>query len=774
MKTMKFLILVALMLSMVLALSGCGLVDRVKGWLGMGDTEEGDPAIRAVYDSYVAYTTAAGGEPLDYATWLAGIKGERGESISVTGCTVVATTAAGVTYRLSFSDGSYSDFTVPPVGGDRIADLETLLNLVEVTRTPSKTEGQSTVTGGATTSKEITSTFVGWAFYMTKTAMFGDADEVVGMYLNSFNIEAIDGVDEAELTVEFLSIDGKESFLKANVVVSYSATVKPQGVADYFLDVNITKEDLADLGEEFMIGLVMRGTPRVRMQASQNATYTLASADKMKAKLPNGTMAYSGYYTKAETAGARINLACSHTANTPDIFFSTEIEETVTINGIAAGGATGGSSADASASDLLRLPEYYELVVGDNFELFYKGIVLCVNSDLYDFELSFESGKNLGKGYARKYVWTPTAADIGTHVLNIKVRSNEGRVVDEGSVELRVAAVPQSPAEEKVILSLGASMTSGGQWVKEMYRRLTGTGGTPAADGLTNIKLIGSKGEGDVRYEGYGGWTYTSFSTANKRNDHMILTGNFSDKNDAEDQHSSYVDSNGQVWKIEYVTATEMKIICSSTSGKLPSTASGTLKHQSGGVNTKDIVYTSARQADANPFWDATKGRNNFKAYAEKYGVEKIDEVITLLGWNQTTSTPEAFKETAIKFIDSVLADFPDCHISLIALQVPSRDGFANNYGISWQWFDKVDKAFDFQDVYLEIANSPKYKGKVSVISIAGQYDSAYNDIKTTVDVNNRNETDIVIGSNGVHPANTGYMQIADAVYRHMIHRLHE
>ena len=774
MKAMKFLILAALMLSMVLALAGCGLVDRVMGLLGMGE-EEGDPAIRAVYDSYVAYTTAAGGDPLDYATWLAGIKGERGEGVSVTGCTVVATTEAGVTYRLSFSDGSYTDFTVPPVGGDRAADLETLLSLVEVERTPSRTEGQSTVGNGATTSKDITSTFVGWAFYMTKTAMFGDADEVVGIYLNSFNIEAVDGVDEAELTVEFLSIDGKESFLKANAVVSYSATVEPQGVADYFLDVNITKDDLADLGEEFMIGLVMRGTPRVRMQASQNSTYTLASTDKMKAKLANGTMAYSGYYTKTEAAGARINLACAYSANTPDIFFSTAIEEKVTINGIAAGGAAGGSSnADATVSDFLRLPEYYELVVGDNFELFYKGLVLCVDSDVYDFELSFKSGKNLGKGYARKYVWTPTAADIGTHVLQIKVRNNEGKIVDEGSVELRVAAVPQSPAEEKVILSLGASMTAGGQWVTEMYRRLTGTGGTPAADGLTNIKLIGSKGEGDVRYEGYGGWTYTSFSTANKRNDHMILTGDFSDKNDTQDQHSSYVDSNGQVWKIEYVTATEMKIICNSTSGKLPSTTGGRLTHQSGGVNTKDIVYSSARQADANPFWDAAKGKNNFKAYAEKYGVERIDEVITLLGWNQTTQTPEEFKETVTKFIDSVLADFPNCHISLIALQVPSRDGFANNYGVSWPWFEKVGKAFDFQDVYMEIANSPKYKGKVSVISIAGQYDSAYNDIKTTVDVNNRNDTDIVIGSNGVHPTNMGYMQIADAVYRHMIHRLEE
>ena len=770
MKTMKFLILTVLVLSMMLALAGCGLADRVMGLFGTADAE-GDASVRAVYDSYAAYMSAAGEEPLDYATWLESIKGERGESVSVMGCSLVATTSAGMTYRLSFSDGSYADFTVPPVGGDRAADLETLLSLVEVERTPSRTEGQSTVGNGATTSKDITSTFVGWAFYMTKTAMFGDADEVIGIYLNSFNIEAVEGVEEAEITVEFLSIDGKESFLKADTMVSYSTTIEPKGVADYYLDLYISKDDLADLGEEFMIGLVMRDSPRVRMQASQNSTYKLASTDKMKATLPNGTMAYSGYYTKADTAGARVNIACSHSANTPDIFFSTAIEETVTINGIAAGGASGGT-ADEASSELLRLPEYYELVVGDNFELFYKGLVLCVDSDAYDFELSFASGKNLGKGYARKYTWTPTSADIGTHVLNIKVRNNEGRVLDEGSVELRVAAVPKSPAKEKTVLVIGDSLTSGGLWVSEMYRRLTGTGGTPAADGLTNIKLIGSKGTNGAYHEGYGGWTYASFTTANKRNDQMILTGNFSDKNDAEDQHSSYVDSNGQVWKIEYVTATEMKIICNSATGKLPSTTGGTLTHQSGGANTKDIVYTSARQADANPFWDAAKGKNNFKAYVEKHGATSLDEVIIFLGWNQTTQTLEAFRESAVKLIDSILEEYPNCHITLVTQQLPSRDGFANNYGVSWPWFEKVDKIFDFQDIYIELANSAKYRGNLSVVSIAGQFDTAYNEIKTTITANNRNNTTVTIGSNGVHPSNNGYLQIADALYRHMIHRL--
>ena len=78
MKRTRIPILAALVLLVALLLSGCGLVDRVMGWIGLGD--EGDPEIRAVYDAYATYTSAAGETPLDYATWLASIKGERGES----------------------------------------------------------------------------------------------------------------------------------------------------------------------------------------------------------------------------------------------------------------------------------------------------------------------------------------------------------------------------------------------------------------------------------------------------------------------------------------------------------------------------------------------------------------------------------------------------------------------------------------------------------------------------------------------------------------------
>ena len=50
----------------------------------------------------------------------------------------------------------------------------------------------------------------------------------------------------------------------------------------------------------------------------------------------------------------------------------------------------------------LYLPEYYDLVVGDTFELFYRGLVNAATIDAYDFEPFFADGKNRGQSFARK------------------------------------------------------------------------------------------------------------------------------------------------------------------------------------------------------------------------------------------------------------------------------------------------------------------------------------------------------------------------------------
>ena len=461
--------------------------------------------------------------------------------------------------------------------------------------------------------------------------------------------------------------------------------------------------------------------------------------------------------------------------------------------------AVGGGTGSSSSSNFLQLPEQYDLVVGDTFELFYKGISLCLDSDAYAYELSFSDGSSRGNNYTQKYIWTPTESDIGVHKLNILVRDNIGNIVDTGTVKLNVVGKPVSPDEELVFLFVGDSLTTSGLWPSEVVRRLTATdtkvasGVTgPKGNGLTNIKTIGTQKTDkqgiDVFYEGYGGWTFKSYTTSEavaKRVYFVYINGNYASLNLT--QHSFYKDDNGQIWKLEHIDDNKLKLIAVTevggnvntsckglnvdSKGNVPST--GKLTLFSGGANdAQTLTYTSVSPAEGNPFWNIDAGKNDFRAYAQKHGVDTIDEVFVNLGWNCTNLSAEDFVKTAKDLIDGILADFPDCHINLIGLQVPSRDGFGTNYGTSWNFYEKTKRIFEFQQALIELSNDEKYGDSISFISVAGQFDSANCYPTASKPINNRVPTKVPVQNNGVHPNDNGIYQIADAVYRHIVTRL--
>ena len=138
----------------------------------------------------------------------------------------------------------------------------------------------------------------------------------------------------------------------------------------------------------------------------------------------------------------------------------------------------------------LQLPERFYLVVGDTFELFYKGIINAINTDCYDVEFTFSDKANLGNSYKRKYVFTPEEKDVGEHTLFITLRGNDGEELDTQSVILEINPKPVSPEKETVILIIGDSIMNSGNVASEFYRRLTATDGSPVGYGLQNIKFI--------------------------------------------------------------------------------------------------------------------------------------------------------------------------------------------------------------------------------------------------------------------------------------------
>ena len=196
----------------------------------------------------------------------------------------------------------------------------------------------------------------------------------------------------------------------------------------------------------------------------------------------------------------------------------------------------------------LELPDKYECVVGDTMQLFWKGVINTADNSIYYPDVTCD----IGKSFTRYFEYTGATADIGTHTMKVDLYDSEGNLLDSQNVNLVVKAKATSPASEKVVLYVTDSLGNSGYAPDEFNRRLVGTGGTPAGDGLTNITFIGDKESlnRQIKYVGNGGWTWASYNSAMSTNAYMWITSAAHDKT-IDDQHSIYKDSNNTEWKLE-------------------------------------------------------------------------------------------------------------------------------------------------------------------------------------------------------------------------------
>lgn len=411
-------------------------------------------------------------------------------------------------------------------------------------------------------------------------------------------------------------------------------------------------------------------------------------------------------------------------------------------------------------------PGQVHAVAGDKIQLFYRGMINAVDPDLYTVEVTGSRGKS----YKRYFEDTPNAAGINT--LALSLYDGKHNLVDTASLDIVTAEKPSSPSGEKVVLYVGDSLAQGGQVPVELHRRLCGEGGTPAGDNLSNIAFIGNCIKSGVKYEGYGGYTFITYNNGATSGDFMWINATTS-KTESGDQHSIYKDTNNVQWKLETIEPTRIKVIRVSGSSSLPT--SGTLTWVSGGTNHDSISYTNAIQAAINPFWDASENKVDFASYVARQGKTTLDFVYVLLGWNSLGLSESGYKANVRTFINNVLTSFPNCKIILMGLEVPAYDGIGNNYGVNGNYhiyYNAMQWVWTLNNWYLEISEESEYTGKVYFLNIASQFDSEYNMPTTTTQVNTRNSTTIAMQSNGVHPADSGYLQIADAAYRDLASRL--
>jgi len=404
----------------------------------------------------------------------------------------------------------------------------------------------------------------------------------------------------------------------------------------------------------------------------------------------------------------------------------------------------------------IHMPDEYQLVVGDTFELFYKGIILCGDPSRYNIKIICKKGAY----FKRKYMFTPTENDIGVHDLTLELSDDYGQVLDEATVKLVVNPPAKSPDDDLYILTVGDSLSAYAQWAAECQRRVISSEGEPFGIGLDKVHFIGSRFYNGVYYEGYGGWAFSSYNSANMGTSYFKYVYAKHDKTDV-DRHSQYM--LGEIlWKLEEIEEDRIKLVRVNNFDK-PVPDEGVLTHVSGGEHNSDIVYTKTENASGNPFWNIDENRVDFIRYAKHIGAPRIDMCVILLGWNSSTVPENNYKQQVRTFINNLRADFPNCRIVISGLQVPSQNGFGVNYGTSWNYLEKVQYVFNLDRIYKEIA--AEYEN-ISSFNLSGQFDTDYGYPTIDRKVNMRVDKIETIQSNGVHPAHDGYMQIADAMFR--------
>ena len=421
------------------------------------------------------------------------------------------------------------------------------------------------------------------------------------------------------------------------------------------------------------------------------------------------------------------------------------------------------------------LPNRIYGVVGDTLQIFTRGVVNSYSP--YRFFSQFIAP--FGKEYPRYLELTPTSSGDYSikHRLIMEDFSNK-----EVSSNLMVSAKPTtSPSSAMNVLCVGDSLSSGGIWENELKRRLTGSGGMPTGDALTNINFVGrlsrQDSQYDIKFEATGGWSWHTFISPGQDAIRLQVSNV---TNIAIGSQYTYLANDGKTAKLEVaevnVTSGSGNIrllyTYDSTTKNPPASTSGICSRVSGSGDAQ-INFSSYSKEKFSPFYDEDEDKVTFIPYAETYCQNHIDVCVVFLepvnyGKMGNESLDNVMADMKI-FIDTLHSEFPSCKIIVCSGVVCSTyRGIEYNYGAesNWSQFGSDKAEFRYRKLVNDFVESDEYKDFVFMADTYAQFDAEHSYPISTKSVNTRNSATETIGTNGVHPTIEGYMMYADAFYR--------
>lgn len=412
-------------------------------------------------------------------------------------------------------------------------------------------------------------------------------------------------------------------------------------------------------------------------------------------------------------------------------------------------------------------------VVGDTIQLFYDAFI---DSDVPADSLVVKFQCNKGKNYPRYWEFTPSASDVGTHTITIELYNLSGNLLDSADVNLKVISA-SNPVSAKNVLFIGDSLMQG-EIPIETSRRFKGTAGvatSPEALSLTNINVVGriQNTAETVGWEGNGGWRYDDYTSAGKPAVRFTVTG----ITDA--VVGAYYKVGDYTLQIAEVNVTSGSgnirclIVGASSIGSTPQ--SGTLTKQTGSAGQDSITYTAWSTDSYQPFWNESQNKFDIASYVTTYCGGQCDIICILLGINGV-STLDTFADVSTIIDDAktlfslIHTDLPNAKIIVSTMPMPSPLGglgannsaSANNGNYNWHGY--CHKVKEYNRLLLALNNDSTFKTYVRVVNVHAQFDAYHGYPEGSKAINTRVSATETVQTNGVHPRNEGYWQLADAL----------
>ena len=369
-----------------------------------------------------------------------------------------------------------------------------------------------------------------------------------------------------------------------------------------------------------------------------------------------------------------------------------------------------------------------------------------------------------GRQYDKFWRIIPQATDAGTTEFKIEV-SFAGKVIASGSSQLIITGKNQGSGSAIKILCIGDSTTAGGQYISIINTDYQ-------AMASPSMTFLGSRGNTPNKHEGRGGWKFSQYG-----GDGGQSTWQFSLSGVVENPGIGSVYSDG---KSEF-TISEINlsggngyVAARQSKGIDKPSANGNLTRISGAGDTL-IPFSNSAMTAANPFWNLKTQRLDFKKYLNDKGYTMTaNDLITVhLGINDVFLDVSDLKLESIKAdFEKMLKEFraviPKINIGLCITIPPSisQDAFAVNYASGQTLKRYIENYKKLVEFLLSNYDSPEMRNSgIYCIGFNHSIDRTNNFQKTTMKANARSTQIIETWGNGVHPDNTGYYQMGDALY---------